>query len=180
MVAKASWCFFIIYIHEITAYSTELFKKRCGQASFLYCMTKESAKCDLALLFPYPQWSDVEKRSLFPSFSPLQKLNEGPADFCPVSPGAAAYRFPQAQKEERKDKNKTADAVLHFCPAVWIKHVLHLEVGAMVHILFTHQEPQKLLLHSVTFTPHRWTSFSRQGLHLETLQYDIVYTKGMG
>lgn len=31
---------------------------------------------------------------------------------------AAAYRFPQAQKEEGKDENKTADAVLHFCPVV--------------------------------------------------------------
>lgn len=56
------------------------------------------------------------KRSLFPSLS--KKLNEeGSADFCPVSPGATAYQFPQAQKEERKDKNKAADAVLHFCPA---------------------------------------------------------------
>lgn len=60
------------------------------------------------------------------------------------------------------------------------KYALHLEGDAMAHTLFTHQEPQKLLLHSVTFTPHPWTSFSSPGLHLETLQYDVVYTKGMG
>jgi len=60
----------------------------------------------------------MAKRILSSSFSALQKRNEGPADFCPVSSGAAAYRFPQAQKKEGKDKNETGDAILHFCPAV--------------------------------------------------------------
>jgi len=43
-------------------------------------------------------------------------------------------------------------------------HALHLEGDAVVHMLFTHQEPQKLLLSSVTFTSHPWMPFSSQGV----------------
>lgn len=81
-------------------------------------------------------------------------------------------------KEEGKDKNRTVDAVLHFCPDAWIKHALCLEARAMVRMLFIYREPQKLLLYPVTFIPCPWTSFSSQGLHLEILQYGIFYTEG--
>lgn len=97
-------------------YSTGPFKKRCRQASHLYCMTKESTKCDLFLLFACPQMEWCGRKEAF-SFPPMQKLKEGPANFCPDSPGAAAYQFPQAQgrRKGQKQDSRCCFAFLSSC-----------------------------------------------------------------
>lgn len=66
-------------------YSTEPLK-RCRQASLLYCMTKESTKCDLVLLFPYPQMEWCGKKKAFPFPFSLTEAEWRPSRILPSQP----------------------------------------------------------------------------------------------
>lgn len=162
------------------SYSTEPFKKRCRQACVLYCVMQESTQCDLALLFPYPQREWCGKNKPFPFLFCLAEAEWKPSRLLPSQPRSCSLPVSSGPEGRGKGWKQDSRCCFAFLSSCVNKTCLASQVGAVVHMLFIHQEPQKLLLHSVTFTPHPWTSFSSQWLHLETLRYDIAYTKGLG
>jgi len=160
-------------------YSTEPFKGM-QEASLLYCVMKEGTKCDLALLFPYPQVEWHGKKNPFLFLFCLAEAEWRPSRLLPSQ--LRSCGLPVSSGPEERGKRQKWDRRCYFaflsscmknaCLASWRwcsgTHVIHSSGApkAVAFLRYLHISPLDAL-----FQP-------RSFFHLETLQYDIVYTKG--